>query len=231
MKSKFLLVAVLLMGSQFAVAASSSYDSDSVDQQQDEAPVTIGRSNRNVRKSSTSKVSRIIPQASVLVSNFTRSGESANSKTGFGIGAVADIGHSDFVFETGLLYRQLGAAGSTDLVDIVVNLNYLTVPIVGKYYFSGQNTNSAYIKLGLLPSILVSKEATASALGLSASTSNFDVKTFDLGPVAGLGGKIGMNDTTSMIIEANYYRGLTKITESEIYNSAFTLTAGIALDL
>src|ERR1700690_652438 len=98
MKSKLVLMAVALLTAQLSFAATNN--DDATDDSSDAAPVTKSTHVKKTSSSSESVFSRIIPEVSLSISTFAGSGATnASSKTGFGVGALTDIGHSDFVFE------------------------------------------------------------------------------------------------------------------------------------
>lgn len=180
-------------------------------------------------------VARVIPQMGMVMSDVvgTQTSNTGN-KTGLALGATLDIGREKLVGETGLIYRQLGAKSTDSQGAMTISMNYLTIPGVAKYYFRGQNTDSVYVKGGLLASILVSKQVDYSdANGATGNTEKFDTQTFDLAPTIGVGGKFAFNEKTDFVVEAAYMRSLTQVglNNTSVFFSALTLTAGLGINL
>jgi hypothetical protein len=181
-------------------------------------------------------VSRVIPQASVLFSNFVGSdARYFNTSSGYSAGLGMDLGRGQFVLESGLLYRKLGAQLSTDFGNLNITLQYLTIPLLAKLYFDDPSESGLYAKAGLLGGALVGKNADINQFGLSASTSAIPIRTFDLEMAVGFGGKLRFSNSNDLILELLYSRGVTTIDDSPnpmtIYNSVIMLTAGLGFDL
>ena len=191
-------------------------------------------SQTNYAMADTGIISRVIPSASVIISRFVgNDATGSQNKTGFGIGATADIGHSDVVFETGVLYQQLGTTTRINDLNVSFDLNYLSVPLEAKAYLNGQDASSLYLKAGLLPSFLTAKNMTVSDGVISVSTSNLLVNDFDLRGIVGIGAKIDLNQRSALVFETTYMQGFTKVPSEnyEIYNSAITFTGGFAIEI
>lgn len=175
-------------------------------------------------------VNRITPQVALVESTLVNRDGSTDFKykSGLAAGVTADIGTSNVVLETGAVYKQLGTAVEGFGQTANLNLNYVTVPVLAKYYFSPEPT-TAFIKVGALPSFLVGKGNTAAVGGLIFDEPN----TFDLGAQAGLGGRIALGGGADLMLEATYARGFSKVftNNAEIYNSAFGATAGLGIAL
>lgn len=163
-------------------------------------------------------------------------------RNGIGAGVRLDIGRTEFVFETGLQYRQMGGItylyteelarekGITDRLEADLELNYLSVPLMAKYYFNGRSNPSFYSRIGLQPSFLLFKEAR---LRNSKATSVIDyshISEFELTGAAGVGFQIPINDTTLAVFEGTYLRGLTSVFDNTaLYNNGFSGTFGLGI--
>lgn len=167
------------------------------------------------------KPTRILPQIGGALSSITGEGTGdAKNRVGLHVGATADFGSSDFVIESGLLYRQLGANAGQG--DSELTANYLSVPVFAKYYFQGFDETSLYVKGGLLASVLVYKEQRGGRA----------INDFDFGPSAGIGAKFPAGSSSEFFVEANYYRGLIQLWENgSQYNSSLALMGGFSLAL
>lgn len=186
---------------------------------------------------------RVVPTASIIVSDFV-GGEAHkyehDPKVGVGLGATLEIGRENLVFETGLLYRQQGISQKISDVEVVVHADYMSLPLAAKYYFNGQDVSSFYLKGGLLPALLVSKKVVGKTLNFRMERSDYFMTNFELGAIAGLGGKINLSSNAALILEANYSRGITKseigetqqaAAAQDFYNSAFAFTGGVSIEI
>ncbi|MGB1042223.1 MAG: porin family protein [Tenacibaculum sp.] len=146
--------------------------------------------------------------------NFSEiNSESINKTTGFNLGFISEIPISEkFYFQPELLYSDQGGSS--------INLNYLNLPLMGKYYLTKEFSIEAGPQVGYL---------------LSAKTNSKNIKSsfnkFDFGANLGLGYKFnnGLN------FGVRYNLGLTKINDinnaieySKIksQNQVFQITVG-----
>jgi hypothetical protein len=171
---------------------------------------------------SATSARRFIPTLAYTVSEFHGS-TSANtrSQTGLNAGVLVDLANrSDLVLETGFLFRRLGIGAHT--------LSFLSIPAHFKYYFSGEEYTSPYIKLGLVPSIL----AEAEEIPGQTSTINTSFQNFELSGSAGLGGKFHLKKGMDAIVEISYGRALTTLVKgSDLFISSWNLSAGLGFSL
>ena len=192
----------------------------------------VTKKEKSMATRSEGAFSRIIPEISFISATLTgESAQDVNNKNGFGIGLLMDLGHSNAVLETGVMYRQLGTFSNPPAsIGSTLNLNYLSLPLIGKYYFSGQEESSAYIKAGFMPSLLVAKSVENDVYSTSYIRG---INSFDIQATVGLGGKIAIDGGTDFILEADYARGLFNIDAEggSIYNSSFTVLAGLGISL
>lgn len=185
---------------------------------------------KTVYSNDRSVISRVMPVVGMIDSNLVggSTDDSFSSKIGLQVGGLMDIGHSDAVLETGVLYRQLGAT----IESAQVNLNYIAIPVGGKYYFSGQEDSSVFINGGIMPQFAVSRTISSGSASVDASGI---FGSFDLDAYLGVGGKISMGDRTDFVVDLTYSRGLTNLNATQgdatFNNSAFGLTAGVAFAL
>jgi hypothetical protein len=229
----FLVLAVLGIGTLALAATDVSA-----------LPDDNGNSNSSVSakahikaQAESSFVSRVIPQASLLVTSLSISDSQANSfwqnKVGYSLGATVDLGPSQLVLETGLLYRAMGSKGSEGGFTETVNDNYLAVPVIGKFYFAEPKGNAVYLKGGFIPQYLVSKSVSIDpSLPISGEP---EINTFDLEWTVGGGYKLALNESNSLFFDLSYSKGMTTIDGSSnpgtVYNTALMFTTGFGFDL
>jgi hypothetical protein len=179
-----------------------------------------------------SNVSRIIPQVSFIDSNFTGSDFKFDSKVGFSAGVAADIGTSNLVAESGILYRQLGTQTSQYGNNLVLNLGYIGLPLMAKVYTStARHSAAAYFKGGIIPQILIYKNISGSQPG-----GDFPINSLDLEAAVGLGGRFPISQNNDFVLEATLNRGVTNVGASssggaDVFNAALLVTAGIGINL
>ncbi|MBV7267923.1 porin family protein [Winogradskyella luteola] len=125
--------------------------------------------------------------------------------TAYNFGLMSEISISEkFSFQPELLYSGIGYSIDDESDDDTVALNYLTVPLLGKYYLTERFSVEAGPQVGFL---------------LSAKQESTDVKdafkTLDFGTSLGLGYKLdsGLN------FSARYTLGLSDISESEDFSN------------
>lgn len=170
----------------------------------------------------------LIPTIGVAMMGIKSDSGNSDLDAGLSVGGLADFGSGMFTLETGLLYNQFG--GKNSLVQ--VNLNYLSVPVAGKFNFMGNPDKTAFLKLGVLPSFLMSQ--SASLAGQSFSGSDVGAKSFDLPLIVGVGGAIPVARNMSIVIEADYLRGLMNINgdgDGTARNEGFMIGTGISIGL
>ena len=173
------------------------------------------------------------------MSTFSFAGDSMwQSKNGLTAGAIVDFGRSYFSMETGLMYMQQGARASLDAtaggrkvgtVTADVNLEYLALPILGRYNFSGDAQKTFFLKAGAMPQTLLGKEVKVSGFGQSYSTRDLDVATTDVLLVAGAGLEFPFSQNGSIRGDLTYNRGLLKVNNSgdtTLNNQGFLTSVG-----
>ncbi len=179
------------------------------------------------------KASRFTPEISLISSTFVGSdSNNARTLTKISIGANIDIGEGNLVTETGILFRQIGANETAIInsksIDLETDLNYLSVPISAKYYFSNQHESSFFAKIGLAPSLLVASQLSDT----TSSARSSDPNAFAIDGLIGLGGKYQITEQIGLVLEVSYWRGLAPVYSStNIYTSNFINTLGINIDL
>ena len=237
MRTIYILMTIFGATSAFAqyVPGSPQYYSQSGANAQAQQPQQEVRSTSYSKSYSDSPVSRVIPQLGLTIA--TVAGEKvkdADSTTRASAGATVDFGHSDFVLESGALYRQMGASASEGGETFTLTLDYLSIPLLAKYYVNGVSSSAAFfVKGGLQPGLLVRKKAELKSGSSSQSTNDISgISSTDIPVLVGAGGKFAAAQNMSIIVEGNYSRGLTKINTSGtgIYNSVVGLTAGLGYD-
>jgi hypothetical protein len=167
-------------------------------------------------------------KAGVNVANLTMDmggvSLSPDSKVGAVAGAFVNVRLTDkFGIQPELLYSMKGSKFSdSDFGEAITKLNYLSVPVMAKYYFGGFN-----LQAGPMFDFLLSAKDEYD--GEEEDTKD-EVKGMDLGLGLGLGYELPLG----ISFDARYMMGLTDINDVsemesvEIKNKGFQITVGLA---
>ncbi len=152
-----------------------------------------------------------------------------NNRAGINLGGIIGFGLSDvypIAIETGLFYTEKGGEQYYKDVKLTYDLNYLYVPVIGKYKIvvaedmSVQPFIGGYLALGVNGKIKDhTNKKSYSAYG------NSEFQRFDGGMKVGCGFEYQM-----MYIELAYDLGLSNISHSDFessHNRCFFINAGI----
>jgi hypothetical protein len=163
-------------------------------------------------------------------------------RMGVGAGARLDIGRGDFVFETGILYRQMGGVsylysadeaaekGLSTRLPAEIELNYISIPLMAKYYFNGRDNSSFFARGGLQPSLLIYREARLQDTTAGALIDMSNINDFDLIMALGMGFQIELNETTLITFEGTYLRGMTSVFNNmPLYTNGFQGSVGLGI--
>ncbi|WP_274476178.1 porin family protein [Mangrovimonas aestuarii] len=147
--------------------------------------------------------------------------EDLSMRTAFHVGGVAEIKFNDkFSLQPELLYSAQGAKSESSYEDFgmtvkeetKLNLDYLNVPIMGKYYLMEGFSVEAGPQIGMLLSAKADIEASA---GGESVSEEYDLKdemsTIDFGVNFGLGYKLD----NGLAFGARYNLGLSNINDFE----------------
>lgn len=181
-----------------------------------------------------SLLSRVIPQASMAVSDYQTSAGAFVGIPNYSFGVTTEIGRSHVALETGVLYRSMGGIFHNNDYSYTINNGYIGIPVEAKYYFgeSAGRSNAVYVKGGAVPCFLVSKTASSDVDGLEIA--DLPLSSFDLQGVFGVGDKIPVGSANDIMIELTYNRGYLNLVNSQsvtMFNEAVMLTAGFSFGL
>lgn len=173
-------------------------------------------------------------KAGVNLASFKgESSDGYDGRTSFHLGAVAEISISDvFSVQPELLYSSQGAKGENSLINrkFTYKLNYLTIPIMAKYYFAEGFSIVAGPQVGIL---LSAKEDYEEITGSISDSGTDDVKEIVNGIDFGLNFGIDYKMETGLNFGARYNFGLSNIWDDAISdesanpeNSVFQISVG-----
>ncbi len=177
---------------------------------------------------------RLKPTVGVTAMKVTSSsGPGLETDAGFSGGALLEFGAGYGSVETGLMINQGGGRLTRDQSDVKYTLTYVSIPLLAKLNFLGNTNNTFYVKSGIVPSYLITSEATSKIDNRVYRTTDLDVNKFDTFAQIGLGGTVKLDDLMPIGLEASYMRGLVNLAKQngEGYNDGFlfAMTFGINL--
>jgi hypothetical protein len=148
--------------------------------------------------------------------------ENVDSKTAFHVGVLAEIPLLDkFSLQPELLYSVQGIKENDDIAEF--KLNYLQLPLIGKYYVTDEFSLEAGPQVGFLLS------AKAKVEGEGEGDIKDDMNKTDFGLNFGLGYTLG----NRLNVNARYNFGLSKIynkdtflSDIKAYNSVIQVSVG-----
>ena len=171
----------------------------------------------------------------IASSNLNKGGKSFTSSSLLGLHAGAFVEFSankNFKIQPELQYNQMGSKTNLSffnrpVADGIVHLDYLSIPVLAKYKFTGTGFG---VYVGPQLDLLLSAKAKLASGG---SSTNFDIK--DSYNSTNFSGVFGVEYASFMgfVASARYQAGLGSSTKSNIFNitstnNAFTLTVGYA---
>lgn len=174
-------------------------------------------------------------KAGLNLATLTGDIDDAKSKTGFHVGAVAEFKLTDnFSIQPELLYSAQGAKteysesafGMTVTAEEDMKINYLTLPVMAKYYV----IEGLSIQAGPQISYLLSAEYDYEVSGGGMSESGTedikdDLKSIDFGLAAGVGYELPMG----LFFQGRYVVGLSNIVdadEADLKNQVIQFSVG-----
>ena len=154
-------------------------------------------------------------------------------------GMTLDIGRGDFVFETGLMYLEMGVtriipAGS-GLDQTRLNLNYIAVPLNAKYTFYRSDSVAFAGRIGVLPMLAVNQTGTAHSQGNVIQRVTLDeLSKNDVAGTLGLGTRIRIGESSNLLIDAGGIVGaipLNRELMGDTRNVGFSLLTGVSFEM
>jgi outer membrane protein W len=170
------------------------------------------------------------PEAGISLSKYGKDASANDYKPG-AIGGVF-LTYSilnTFAITTKLLYAQKGA--SFESVDTKQTLNYIEVPVIGRFFLNKEGKFRPNIFIG--PSFGFLTGAT-NKIGSDNPVAIDSYKNiyngFDFGVTGGLGLNFLIATETYLVIDARYTQGISdiSITNGNVNNNSFGLTAGLS---
>ncbi len=176
------------------------------------------------------KVWSVGPEVGVSLSKYGTDAGANDFKSGAigGLFVTYSIKNT-FGITTKVLYSQKGASFKSS--DTKQTLNYIEVPVIGRFFLNKEGTFRPNIFVG--PSFGFLTGAT-NKVGSNdrVKIDNYDAiyNTFDFGVTGGIGFNFLISNETYFIIDGRYTHGLSDITKAPgvVNNNSFGLTVGIS---
>ena len=149
------------------------------------------------------------------VSSINGDPDNLDSKTGWVLGATAEVSLTEkFSLQPELLYSQQGAKQRG---SFIYDLNYISVPVMAKYYIA----KGFSLEAGPQFSFLVKDELLSDTN--NAASANTNAENFDLSANLGLGYQLD----NGIFFQTRYNLGLTAISETpDVKNGVFQMSLG-----
>ena len=149
------------------------------------------------------------------VSSVNGDPDNLDSKTGWVLGATAEVSLTEkFSLQPELLYSQQGAKQRG---NFIYDLNYVSLPIMAKYYIA----KGFSLEAGPQFSFLVKDELISDTN--NAASANTNAENFDFSANLGLGYQLD----NGIFFQTRYNLGLTAISETpDVKNGVFQMSLG-----
>ena len=148
--------------------------------------------------------------------------ESADSRIGMRVGASAIFPFSaNLDLQFGAAYTGKGATEHEAGIDLLLELDYLEIPVLLRFTPSVAGTLSPHFTIGPALSLRVGCSASAGAEGFEISVDcddERDLKKIDFGAMAGAGIDIATSGSLSVSLDLLYNFGLSSISEADVKN-------------
>jgi len=151
----------------------------------------------------------------VNVSSINGNQDNLDPDTGFVLGATAEVSLTEkFSIQTELLYSEQGAKSRG---NFIYDLNYITLPVMAKYYI----VKGFSVEAGPQFSFLVKDELISD--NNNSASANTNAENFDFSANLGLGYKLD----NGIFFQTRYNLGLVAISETpDVKNGVFQMTLG-----
>jgi opacity protein-like surface antigen len=170
----------------------------------------------------------------INLSTLTGDNDEASSKVGFQVGGFAEIKLTDkFSVQPEVLYSLQGAKSEFSEFGLnsksTLNLSYLNIPVMAKYYVAEKFSLEAGPQIGFL---LSAKDDTKVTMGGESSSEKINVKDDYKSIDFGVNFGAGYDFTENLSAGLRYNLGLSNIAETvegesyKVKNSVFSLSVG-----
>lgn len=200
--------------------------------------VALGMLTLPLGTSAQNRVWSFGPEAGVNISKYGNDIAGSEFQPGFlgGLFLTYSI-ENTHAFTGKLLFSQKGASSKSTAnnnVTIKETLNYIEVPLIGRFFFNREGKFRPNIFVGPSFGFLTgvsTKEGSADRV--KAANFKNDYNPFDFGVTFGLGFNYLIANETRFLIDGRYTQGFTDIKTGPgiVNNKAFGITAGFSFGL
>ena len=181
---------------------------------------------------SNSRIVTLIPNFGYT--HFVTTGTGTDDMTPItfvGGGLLADFGSRYFSLESGIQYLRGGLEYRETTLRMRAEIDYLGLPILGKFNFNGRVDNGFYARAGVMPSMVVNKYRRYQLTGnrVEENTERRSVHEWDTFGIIGAGGLLNTGSVGSFMADLSYFRGflpIVKFTGEQYYNEGVMLSIG-----
>jgi outer membrane protein W len=157
--------------------------------------------------------------------------ENSDYNTGVQLGVTVDYYFNNrWSLRSGLIADKMGSKNQFVGNFYEDELNYLSIPVNANWHFG--STRKWNLNFGLSPSFLTSAKFIEN--GTATDIPESTIESFQLGFTYGIGYKIGINDKFGILIDAQFFNGLTNInkaTQEHIVNGGYSFNVGGVIQL
>lgn len=191
--------------------------------------VTLGTANAQIKPKGSIEITPKIGASSFFENNENNL---TNDNAGVQLGVTADYYFNNrWSLRSGLVFDKMGGK-YTDEINrrFEDKLNYLSVPINANWHFG--STRKWNLNFGLSPSFLTDAKYTIN--GEKNLFLENTLETFQLGFTYGIGYKIGITEKFGILIDTQFFNGLTNINKANdlrVINTGYSFNLGGVIQL
>lgn len=191
--------------------------------------ITFGFANAQIKERGIIEITPKIGTSSFAELNED---EYTDYNSGVELGATVDYYFNDrWSLRSGLIADKMGGKYDYDGNYFEDKLNYLSIPINANWHFG--STRKWNLNFGLSPSFLMSAKLKEN--GYTTDIPDNIIESFQLGFTFGIGYKIGITEKFGILIDAQWFTGLTNINKvpdnRRITNSGYSFNLGGVIQL
>lgn len=191
--------------------------------------ITFGFANAQIKERGTIEIT-----PKIGTSNFAELNEDeyTDYNSGVELGATVDYYFNDrWSLRSGLIADKMGGKYDFDGNYFEDKLNYLNIPINANWHFG--STRKWNLNFGLSPSFLMSAKLKEN--GYTTDIPKSTIESFQLGFTYGIGYKIELTEKFGILIDAQFFNGLTNINKApdnrRITNGGYSFNLGGVIQL
>lgn len=165
-----------------------------------------------------------------------------DTRTGFNGGGFLEIPVGDvFAFQPGVYFTEKGTSFEEDGAEAEIRLNYVEIPVLGKFAVPTGGPVGIYFLGGPVVSFEAGCEVAVEGGGASLEVDcdefddGIDTKSTDFGVQVGAGIDFDISDGVALLLDGTYTFGLVNIDESpgagDVKNRALSIDVGIRVPL